>query len=62
MNWKEITKDWITIGCEKASEKGKQLGHKTKMKIHKPTARERLNQYNKPKLRNPFKKRYRLSY
>jgi len=60
MDWKKIlTTDWISLGLDKAEKKGKQLGHKTKMKIHKPTSTERLN--HQPR-KNPFKRKKRLSY
>ena len=57
---KLLTTDWISLGLDKAEEKGKELGHKTKTKIHKPTSYERLN-HNKRTLPKPFKKKKRIS-
>ena len=56
-----ITKDWITIGFDKANQKGQDFGHKTKEKIHKPTSTERLNKSHE-KRKNPFRRKKRLSY
>ena len=58
-----LQKDWVMIIADKIEEKGKQLGHKIKMKIHTPTASEMLKQYTKPKRNlNPFRRKNRLSY
>ncbi len=58
---KLLTTDWITLFFDKSEIKMKSGSKKTKERIENKSNRDKVSYY-KPKFRNPFKKKNRLSY